>query len=237
MECTYKLYNDDCIEVLKSIPDSSVDLIVTDPPYDVATKGGGIINSIKGFNKSMKELEDANIANGYDIFKFGEEFIRVMDGINIYIWCNKTQIPDYFKFYVDRHKCKFDILFWSKTNAMPTYSKKYLSDTEYLLYFRKGKNKCHPSSYEDAKTLYLAPINSRDKKLYGHPTVKPLEITERIIRNSAVKGQNVLDPFMGSGTTGVAAIKNGMNFIGIEINKEYYDTANRRIEQCGLTTE
>jgi site-specific DNA-methyltransferase (adenine-specific) len=105
------------------------------------------------------------------------------------------------------------------------------------LYFRKGKNKCHPSSYEDAKTLYLAPINSRDKKLYGHPTVKPLEITERIIRNSAVKGQNVLDPFMGSGTTGVAAIKNGMNFIGIEINKEYYDTATRRIKQCSSTTE
>ena len=61
-----------------------------------------------------------------------------MRGINIYLWCNKAQIPQYFNFYVNDLKCRFDILCWHKTNAIPTYSNKYLSDTEYLLYFHKN---------------------------------------------------------------------------------------------------
>lgn len=113
---------------------------------------------------------------------------------------------------------------------MPTYSNKYLSDTEYLLYFRKGSGKCFPQSYEDAKTFYIAPINHKDKKLYGHPTIKPLDITEKIIRNSTREGQLVLDPFMGSGTTGVACVNTDRKFIGIEIDKEYFDIAQKRVK-------
>lgn len=124
------IYNDDAWEVLKHIPDNSVDLIVTDPPYEVsATNGGGTINNIKKLNSSLKQLDDANITNGYDIEKFGAEFIRVMKDINIYLWCNKVQIPRYFNFYVNQHKCKFDIICWHKPNALPTYSNKYLTDT------------------------------------------------------------------------------------------------------------
>ena len=112
---------------------------------------------------------------------------------------------------------------------MPTYSNKYLSDTEYLLYFRKGKGKCFPQSYDDAKTYYIAPKNQSDKKIYGHPTIKPLDITEKIIRNSSREGQVILDPFMGSGTTGVACVNTGRSFIGIELDKRYFDTAKARI--------
>lgn len=153
-----------------------------------------------------------------------------MKEINIYLWCNKAQIPNYFDFYVNQYKCKFDIICWHKTNAMPTYSNKYLSDTEYLLYFRKGKGKCFPQSYEDAKTFYIAPINQKDKKIFHHPTIKPLDITEKIIRNSSKKGQIVYDPFMGSGTTGVACVNLNRNFIGGEINNQYFVTAQQRIE-------
>ena len=154
-----------------------------------------------------------------------------MKEINIYFWCNKVQIPDYLSFYVGKHKCKFDILCWHKTNALPTYSNKYLSDTEYLLYFRKGKGKCFPESYEDAKTFYIAPINHKDKKLYGHPTIKPLDFTESIIRNSSRESQLILDPFMGSGTTGVAALQNNRNFIGIELDENYFKIAQQRINE------
>ena len=226
-----ELYNDDCLNVLKNIPDNSIDLIATDPPYLIsATNGGGTINNVKKLNQSLKDLTTVDITKGYDIEHFGKEFVRVMKEINIYVWCNKAQIPDYFDFYVKNHKCKFDIICWHKTNALPTYSNKYLSDTEYLLYFRKGKGKCFPNSYEDAKTFYVAPINHSDKKQYGHPTIKPLDITTKIIRNSTQKGQTVLDPFMGSGTTGVACINTNRNFIGIEIDKEYFDIAKQRIE-------
>lgn len=227
----YKLLQGDCLKLLKKVPDHSIDLIATDPPYLIsATNGGGTINNVKKLNKSLADLKTVDITQGYDIELFGAEFIRVMKEINIYFWCNKVQIPDYFNFYVNKHKCKFDILCWHKTNALPTYSNKYLSDTEYLLYFRKGSGKCFPESYEDAKTFYIAPINHKDKKEYGHPTIKPLDITEKIIRNSTREGQLVLDPFMGSGTTGVAALNNNRNFIGIELDEGYFNIAKNRIE-------
>ena len=222
----------DCLELMKEIPDKSIDLIATDPPYLIsATNGGGTINNVKKLNKSLADLKTVDITQGYDIESFGEEFIRVMKEINIYFWCNKVQIPDYFNFYVNKHKCKFDILCWHKTNALPTYSNKYLSDTEYLLYFRKGKGKCFPESYEDAKTFYISPINHKDKKEFRHPTIKPLDITEKIIRNSTREGQLVLDPFMGSGTTGVACINTNRNFIGYELDEHYFQIAKERLEQ------
>ena len=77
--------------------------------------------------------------------------------------------------------------------------------------------------------MYIAPINHADKKKYGHPTIKPLLLTERMIRNSSRPGQIVLDAFMGSGTTGVACKRNGRRFIGIELNRSYYDIAVGRI--------
>lgn len=223
----------DCLDLITKIKDKSVDLIVTDPPYDIsATNGGGTINTVKKMNVSLKQLVEANIHNGYDIKKFNTEFVRVMKEINIYIWCNKTQIPTYFDFYVNQYKCKFDIICWHKTNALPTYSNKYLTDTEYCLYFRNGKGKCFPQNYEDAKTYYIAPINHKDKKEFNHPTIKPLDITEKFIRNSSKEGQWVLDPFMGSGTTGVACKKLGRNFIGFELDEKYFNIAKERIENA-----
>lgn len=228
---TIELYNGDCLEVMKTIPDNSIDCIVTDPPYNVsATNGGGTINKIKKLNKSLNDLVVSDITKGYDIERFGENAIRVMKNINIYFWCNKIQIPSYFKFWVEKHKCKFDIICWHKTNALPTYSNKYLTDTEYLLYFRKG-GKCNPKSYDDAKTFYIAPINHKDKKIYKHPTIKPLDIIEKIIRNSTCENEVVLDPFMGSGTTGVACKNLNRNFIGIELDEKYFKIAKERIEE------
>ena len=75
------------------------------------------------------------------------------------------------------------------------------------------------------------PTNKADKKKYNHPTVKPLEIIENLIINSSEENQIVLDPFMGSGTTGEASIKLNRNFIGIEIDKTYFNTAKERIER------
>lgn len=223
------LYNDDCLKILRTMPDQSVDLVITDPPYEVsATNGGGSINKVKKLNQSLKDLTDLDITEGYDFENVNNELVRVMKKINIYIWCNKVQIPKYFNFYVNKLGCKFDIISWHKNNALPTYSNKYLSDTEYCLYFRKG-GYCQPQSYQDAQTFFIAPINQKDKKLYKHPTIKPLEFMERFVRNSSKEGDTVLDCFMGSGTTGVACKNLKRNFIGIELVKEYFDIASDRI--------
>ena len=131
-----ELYCGDCLDYFKRIPTGSVDLIVTDPPYQIdSTKGGGGIG--RKMALSQGELESVNITSGFDS-RVLDEMLRVCKTPNVYIWCNGKQIPMYLDFFVRKHGCNFDILVWVKTNAVPTFSNKYLVDKEYCLYFRRG---------------------------------------------------------------------------------------------------
>lgn len=114
-------------------------------------------------------------------------------------------------------------------NPIPTYSNKYLSDTEYCLYFRNG-GYCCPANWEDGKTYWYEPINQADKKVWEHPTIKPQHMIEKLIRNSSKQGQLVMDLYLGSGTTAAACKKLNRNFIGSEINEKYYKIALDRVE-------
>lgn len=226
-----KIYNEDCLEGMKRIPDGSVNLIVTDPPYIVSRSRGGSVNNIKKLNVSLQDLDVAKLRDGYNIAAFAEHVKRLQGNrINAYFWCNKIQIPDYLRTYVDGLKCKFEIIAWHKQNALPTYYNKYLSDTEYCLYFHTG-GFTHPANYEDAKTYEVGYINHEDKRKWGHPTIKPLPIIQRIVRNSSQAGSIVLDPFIDSGTTAIAAMREGRHFIGFELNEEYFGKAVERIER------
>lgn len=207
-----------------------VDLVVTDPPYDISEiNGGGTVNTLKKLNQSLEDLNQSGLRESYDIRAFGERLFKLQKDINAYFWCNKKQIPEYLSYYVLEKGCKFDIINWHKTNALPTYSNKYLSDTEYCLYFRKGKGHCFPEGYEDAKTYWLEPINHKDKKEFGHPTIKPLEFIKKLIRNSSKEGEIVFDPFMGSGTTGVACKELNRKFIGGDLDPKWCRLAKERI--------
>jgi len=218
----------DCLERMKEIPDGSVDLILTDPPYNIKnTKAGGKSALAKSMQMMNDEIKNANIVNGFDALIL-DEMVRVCKNINIYLFCNKSQLPMYFDYFVTNLGCSFDLIKWVKTNAMPTYNNKYLSDTEYCFYARK-KAYCNPENYSDASTLYNAPINIKDKKYFKHPTIKPLPLVEKLVRNSSRVGGVVLDPFMGSGTTGVAAINLDRNFIGVELDPTYYGISCDRI--------
>lgn len=223
-----KIYCMDCLEGMKQMKSGSVDLVVTDPPYLMQN-----IHEYKGNElgkhiiKYQQPLQEKNLTEGYDI-RILDEIFRVMKAPNIYIWCNIAQVPMYIKYFVLEKKCRMDILIWNKTNPMPLCNNKWLSDKEYCLYFRKGAY-CQPSGYAEAKTVWYLPANVKDKRAYGHPTVKPLPIIENIIRNSSREGELVLDPFMGSGTTAAASIRNSRNFIGFEKNGEYYQAAMQRI--------
>lgn len=213
------------------IPFSSVDLIVTDPPYLIPQiSGGGIINNKKMLNRSLLALKDSHLTKGYDIKAFADEVVRLQGkNINAYFWCNKAQLPSYLEIYVKSLGCKYELLCWHKNNALPTYSNKYLSDTEYCLYVHKGKGRTHPLSYNDAKTWWVGPINLADKKKYGHPTIKPLDYIRQLIRNSSNEGDVVFDPFAGSGTTAIAALLERRRFIGFEIDENFYKIAQTRI--------
>ena len=121
-----------------------------------------------------------------------------------------------------------DLLSWHKTNPTPACGNKYLSDTEYLVFARDPGVKLY-GSYETKRKFWVTPANVKDKKAYGHPTVKPLDIIETLVMNSSREGDVVLDPFMGSGTTAAACIRTGRRYLGFEIRGDYYDVAMARI--------
>lgn len=229
MKCT--LYNGDCKELLAQIPDSSVDLVMTDPPYLITnTNAGSNSKFSRRIQSTNNELCNNNLTCGFDC-SILDELVRVLKHVNLYVWCNHKQIPMYLDYFVGRLGCSFDIIVWVKTNAAPMFNNKYLTDKEYCLYFRRG-GYCSPQSYDKARTAYFQPINAKDKHLYGHPTIKPLNIIQNLIENSTKENDTVLDCFMGSGTTGEACARLNRNFIGMEINSDFYRIAQNRIETC-----
>ena len=224
---TYELnniYNVDSYEAVKNIPDNSIDLVIIDPPYDIPhTTGGGMLEE-KGIRNMFDNLVENDITNSFD-FGILKEFDRIMKKRNIYIWCNKLLIPKLFEYYKGS---LFDIICWHKTNAMPLCGSKYLTDTEYCLYFHDTMKL--NTTYDTAKTHYEQPINIKDKKRYGHPTCTPVNILENLIINSSNKGDIVFDAFAGSGSTLVAAKNQNRQYLGFEIDPKWAQVAKDRLE-------
>lgn len=216
----------DCLEIMKTIPDKSIDLVVIDPPYEINANGSG---GAFGKEKRNYHAEVKTLSDGITNLVL-DELVRIMKKINIYIWCNKNQLRQYID-YFENLGATTDLLTWHKTNPVPTCNNKYLSDTEYLLYFRKDGIPMY-GTYATKKKYYVTPTNKEDKKKYGHPTIKPLNIVENLIINSSQEHDTVLDCFMGSGTTGVACKELNRNFIGIELDEKYFNIAKERIEQA-----
>lgn len=226
-----KIINADCMDILKQLPDKCIDLVLTDPPYLIKnTKAGNKSSFAKSIQNMNDEIKEAGLVDGVSL-EFCEQILRIQDKINAYIWCNKGQIIDYLNFFVSDNKCSYEILCWQKQNAMPTFNNKYLTDKEYCLYFRKG-GYCMPERYEDAKTIFVEPINIIDKKQFGHPTIKPLKIFEKLVKNSTKEGELVLDCFSCSGTTAVACHNLNRRFICIEKDPDYWAASVKRLEDA-----
>ena len=220
-----EIYNMDCLQGLRQIESGTVSLIVADPPYELQQHNGA-----GAFGRKNREYHQ-----GIDHLQSGvsneilEECLRVCKHPNMYVFCSKDQLPQLLTFALS-HGLKYDLLTWHKTNPVPTCNNKYLSDTEYIVFMR-GKGARVYGTYETKRKFFVQGVNSEDKRLYGHPTVKPLSIIRRLIVNSSLSGGVILDPYIGSGTTAVAALMEGRHFIGFEIDRDYYETALRRIKQ------
>lgn len=208
----------DSYEIIKDIPDKSVDCIYVDIPYLITHGGEGNTKLSKRIAKVHDEyLKD--ITDGID-YSILNEFIRIMKKINCFIWCSKEQILDIMNYFASKTN-NYEILVWCKTNPTPATNFVWLPDIEYCLYFR-DKGIILNNGYELKSKWYSSPINKRDKDKYNHPTIKPLELVKRHIAHTTQKGDIVLDCFSGSGTTCVACKELDRQFIGIEINPEYH---------------
>ena len=225
------IYNVDCYEAIKKIPDKSIDLVYIDIPYFIESGGGGkseLGQRIQKINK--KDIIDISQGINYSIF---EDLVRIMK--YIYIWCSKEQILDIMKIFIEKYKCRFNILVWCKSNPTPATNNVWLPDLEYCLVFKEKGAPRYNDGYELKSKWYLSPINKSDKDLYSHPTIKPLELIKRHILHSTKENDIVLDCFLGSGTTAVACKELNRQYIGFEINKEYFDIAQDRLS--GITQQ
>lgn len=220
------LYNEDCYNAIKDIPDKSIDCIYTDIPYLYDARGGGNSRVSLAVKKKYSEIE--NIKNGID-YKILDEFVRVMKRINIYIWCSKKQILDILN-YFNKFDCFFEILVWLKDNPTPQTNNTWLPDTEYCLYFR-GRGVTLNDGFDLKHKWYISHINVKDKEKFEHPTIKPLEFVKQHLLHTTQPNDIVLDCFAGSGTTLVASKDIGRHFLGFEIDKKWYEIAKNRLDK------
>lgn len=222
----HKLLNGDCLELIAKIPDNSIDLIVTDPPYKTITGGdsdGKNSTRPKGMLSGNRKL--FTYQNNIKPAQWIPELFRVLkEGSHCYIFTNHLNMKDML---IESEKVGFklhNILVWEKNNCTP--SQFYMKNCEYILFLRKGKAKWI-NDIGGSKTVHQFQ-NIIGNKV--HPTEKPVDLMQFYIKNSSSEGDLVLDPFMGAGSTGIAALNSGRNFIGFELDEEYYRTAKSRIE-------
>ena len=218
------LYNDDCLNIFKTFKDNSIDLIVTDPPYRTIT--GGDTNS-EQYNRPQGMLGGNRklftYQNTIKISEWMPELYRVLkDSSHAYIFTNSLNLIEMLNTATDVGFKLHNLLVWEKNNCTP--SQFYMKNCEYVLFLRKGTAKWI-NNIGESKTVHL--FNNVVNK--SHPTEKPVDLLKYYIENSSNKNDLVLDPFMGSGSTGVACKQLHRKFIGIEIDKKYYDIAENRM--------
>jgi site-specific DNA-methyltransferase (adenine-specific) len=208
------LMHGDCLEQLKKIPDGCIDLIQTDPPYGMSYRS----------NFRLERYESIHNDDGLDwLPQFVKECYRVAKNNTAhYVFCSFHKI-DIFKQEFEKHFNVKNILVWVKNNhGMGDLKGDYASKTEFILLLTKGKPKIRGKR----------PTNVLEFARTGnvlHPTQKPVDLNEFMLNVFSDEGGAVLDPFMGSGSTGVAAVQQGRTFIGIELDPTYYGIACERI--------
>lgn len=193
----------DSRKMIAELPDNFVDLAIIDPPYS--------------------EL-------GNDLEPVLNEICRVEKAINAYIFCGQKQLVFLLNYFVTKRGCDFTLLCWHKTNPPDICSNKYLPDTDYILFVREKTVPLY-GCYSSKFTYFVTQLNQAEKRKYCHPSVKPLDIITNLIHNSTNPNDIVFDPFLGTGTTAVAAEYLGRRYIGFEINEKYYETAFSRLRK------
>lgn len=215
-----KLINGDCINELKKINKGSVDLIIIDPPYLINYKTGHRKNKNHRFCKPIEN--DDNPAILKESFKLLFDVLK--DGGAFYCFCNSNQV-DFFKSEIEKYFKFKNILIWVKNNWTAGDLKgAYAKQTEFIIYAVKGRHILNGK--RDSDVLYYNRVVGKNQL---HQNQKPINLLEYLIEKSSNENDIVLDCFMGSGSTGIACKNLNRNFIGIELDKEFYDIAVNRI--------
>lgn len=234
----YKIDNKDCLEVMKDIPDNSIDCAVIDPPYKIVAGGcrkvadkecSGILNRRRDNKRTdwVDEVRSGKMFKHNEI-KFSDwlpELFRVLkDKSHCYLMINSRNLKD---LQVEAEKVGFkfqNLLIWDKGNVTP--NRYYMQGFECILMLRKGGAKT--INDRGSSNILRVPNIIGNKK---HPSEKPVELLQIMIRNSTNEGDTVIDPFMGSGSAGLACLNTNRKFIGVELDENYFQIAEARIKE------
>lgn len=214
---TYQLHYGDALEFMANLPDASFDAVITDPPYNASRSA--IDFAEKGY-RAVDEAWDKN----FSPLPYLEAAWRTLKPTgSLLAFCGYRLLSDYLAWRPARQ-----ILHWQKSNAFPAIAKVYAFSVEYIVWYTKGS----PYTFNKSPRLrdvITTPICGGDERT-PHPTQKPLALMGEHVTVHTKPGDLILDPFAGSGTTGVAALKEGRRFVGCELDPNYHALAAKRLE-------
>lgn len=228
-----KIYQKDCLEVLSNIATESIDLILTDPPYNISRNRKFTREGIKDRDHNFGDWDNMEDKDYYEFLaKVWKESRRILKPYGQLLtfgprnWEYEKVIDDYFT--IKR------ALVWHKPNPTPQFMKiSYLTSYEKIIWAVKNNDHLTKFTFNferqnEMHDFFEAPITA-GKERFEHPTQKPLSLIRKLIRIHSDKGDMVLDPFMGSGTTAVACQLLSRDFIGAELEDEYFDIMKQRL--------
>lgn len=227
-----RLYLQDNRAVQKTFPSNSVDLILTDPPYNIAKYSTGNIalprrtplnNDIAAWDNIEVNPED-----------YLEEFKRIIKPTgNIFIFTTYNCIGRWHAVF-DSHFDTTQFMIWHKTNPAPSiYKKGFLNSCEMIICFWNKNHTWNFSNQQEMHNFIESPICMGKERLKNpkHPAQKPVKVLEHIVKIASNSGDVVFDPFMGVASTAIASLQLGRKFYGCEINEEYYKAGVERVKQ------
>lgn len=207
-----------------------VDHIITDPPYNISKE-----NNFATMNTVRTGINFGTWDHNFDLFSWIPEYTKLLsqNGSAI-IFCSYIYLSDIINALTAANMVTKDIIIWQKSNPMPrNTTRRYVQDMEFAIWSVKKKSKWTFNKPEDKpylRSLFTFPLVAGKEKT-AHPTQKSLSLMKELIKIHTNQNDLILDPFMGSGTTGVAALQLGRRFIGIEKEKEYFEIAEKRINE------
>lgn len=231
----YNLYQGDCLEIIKGIPDGSIDMILTDPPYGTtACKWDSVIP----FEPMWKQINRVIKPNGAVVLFGSEPFSSALRMSNIknykydWVW-DKKKGGNIMNLKHQPYKVHENISVFNKHNYYPVMENQPLRQSKtYSAGEANGiKNYGDVRTYDKKYPKSILEFSNASQKGKVHPTQKPVALLEYLIRTYTLEGETVLDFTMGSGSTGVACVNTNRDFIGIELDEKYFEIAKNRIEE------
>lgn len=228
-------YNCDCMDVMKDMPDNSVDFILSDIPYDLDfpydldLNGGGSHGDFctRKQIQSRKNSSLYFVSQGIDYDKVFGEFERICKGVNICVFCSNKQIGRIMTWWENKGYVA-TLLVWDKPNPMPLGNGCYINNLEFIVYVRSKGVTYNNLGYElQMKTFHDQPPQAKNRL---HETEKPINLLRHLLMLHSNEGDVVFDAYAGSFSTAIACYKEKRKFIGCEILPKYFEKAMKRFE-------